>query len=151
MKITSVKIRLKRRHNEKLKAYVSIVFDDEFIVNDIKLINGRNGLFIAMPAEKRQRRCPNCHKKVDVRSNFCNYCGTKLDMEVPRAEELDGKDLAHPLTRDFREYLNKAVIDEYNIVKEQIADNEFDPVGAGSDAVMTEDTVPADTAAPDLE
>jgi len=36
----------------KLKAYVSVIFDDCFIVSDIKIINGANGLFISMPSKK---------------------------------------------------------------------------------------------------
>ena len=37
---------------EKLKAFVSVVFDDCFIVSDIKIINGNNGLFLSMPSKK---------------------------------------------------------------------------------------------------
>ena len=36
----------------KMKAIVSITFDDEFVVHDIKIIEGQNGLFIAMPSRK---------------------------------------------------------------------------------------------------
>ena len=36
----------------KMKAVVSITFDDEFVVHDIKIIEGQNGLFIAMPSRK---------------------------------------------------------------------------------------------------
>jgi stage V sporulation protein G len=36
----------------KLKAVVSVTFDDEFVVHDIKVIDGQNGLFIAMPSRK---------------------------------------------------------------------------------------------------
>ena len=39
---------------DKLKAYVSIVIDDCFVVSDIKIINGTNGLFISMPSKKRK-------------------------------------------------------------------------------------------------
>lgn len=38
----------------KLKAYVTITFDDCFVVRDIKVINGSNGLFVAMPSKKRK-------------------------------------------------------------------------------------------------
>jgi len=40
--------------DEKLKAYVSIVFDRCFMVNDIKVIRGREGLFISMPSRKKR-------------------------------------------------------------------------------------------------
>lgn len=39
---------------EKLKAFVSIIFDDCFVVSDIKIIKGNNGLFISMPSKKRK-------------------------------------------------------------------------------------------------
>lgn len=39
---------------EKLRAFVSIVFDDCFMVNDIKVIQGRDGLFISMPSRKKR-------------------------------------------------------------------------------------------------
>lgn len=39
---------------EKLKAFVSIILDDCFVVSDIKIIQGSNGLFISMPSKKRK-------------------------------------------------------------------------------------------------
>ncbi len=39
---------------EKLKAYVTIVLDDCFVVRDLKIINGNTGLFVAMPSKKRK-------------------------------------------------------------------------------------------------
>ncbi len=39
---------------EKLKAFVSVIFDDCFVVSDIKIINGNNGLFISMPSKKKK-------------------------------------------------------------------------------------------------
>lgn len=52
MEITEVKVFPVRE--EKLKAFVSIVFDRCFMVNDIKIINGRDGLFISMPSRKKK-------------------------------------------------------------------------------------------------
>ena len=51
MNITDVRIR-KINRESKMKAVVSITFDDEFVVHDIKIIEGQNGLFIAMPSRK---------------------------------------------------------------------------------------------------
>lgn len=51
MNITEVKIR--RINNEgKMRAVVSVTFDNMFVVHDIKIIDGQNGLFIAMPSRK---------------------------------------------------------------------------------------------------
>ncbi|MDD2215163.1 MAG: septation regulator SpoVG [Eubacteriales bacterium] len=51
MRITDVRIR-KVNDEGKMKAVVSVTFDDEFVVHDIKVIEGQNGLFIAMPSRK---------------------------------------------------------------------------------------------------
>ena len=51
MKITDVRIR-KVTDEGKMKAIVSVTFDDEFVVHDIKIIEGQNGLFVAMPSRK---------------------------------------------------------------------------------------------------
>lgn len=51
MEITDVRIR-KVTDEGKMKAIVSVTFDEEFVVHDIKIIDGQNGLFIAMPSRK---------------------------------------------------------------------------------------------------
>ena len=63
MKITDVRVR-KITKEGKMKAIVSITIDDEFVVHDIKVIEGEKGLFIAMPSKKGYRRriqghCPS--------------------------------------------------------------------------------------------
>ena len=52
MQITEVKVFPVKE--EKLKAFVSIVIDDCFMVNDIKIITGRDGRFISMPSRRRK-------------------------------------------------------------------------------------------------
>lgn len=51
MTITDVRVR-KMESEGKMKAIVSVTFDDEFVVHDIKVIQGNNGLFVAMPSRK---------------------------------------------------------------------------------------------------
>lgn len=51
MQITDVRVR-KVAKEGKLKAVVSITIDDEFVVHDIKVIEGEKGMFIAMPSKK---------------------------------------------------------------------------------------------------
>ena len=51
MQITDIRIR-KIAKEGKMKAVVSITIDDEFVVHDIKVIEGEKGLFIAMPSRK---------------------------------------------------------------------------------------------------
>ncbi len=51
MEITDVRVR-KIDSEGKMKAVVSVTFDNEFVVHDIKIIESQNGLFIAMPSRK---------------------------------------------------------------------------------------------------
>ena len=51
MQITDIRIRKTEREG-KLKAVASITIDDEFVVHDIKIIDGDKGMFIAMPSRK---------------------------------------------------------------------------------------------------
>ena len=52
MEITQ--IRVFPVEEEKLKAFVSVIFDDCFVVSDIKIIQGTSGLFVSMPSKKRK-------------------------------------------------------------------------------------------------
>lgn len=52
MEITEV--RVFPVHEEKLKAFVSIVFDECFMVNDLKVIQGKDGLFLSMPSRRKK-------------------------------------------------------------------------------------------------
>jgi len=53
MKITEVRVYPVRKTDDKLKAFATITFDDCFVVRDLKVINGNEGYFIAMPSRKR--------------------------------------------------------------------------------------------------
>ena len=52
MKISDVRVRIVRKSDTKLKAVASVTFDDCFVVHDIKVIEGNEGYFIAMPSRK---------------------------------------------------------------------------------------------------
>lgn len=52
MEITDVRVYPVR--DEKVRAFISIVFDRCFMVNDIKVIQGKDGLFVSMPSRKRK-------------------------------------------------------------------------------------------------
>jgi len=51
MQITDVRLRKVNSEN-RMKAVASVTFDNEFVINDIKVIESQNGLFIAMPSRK---------------------------------------------------------------------------------------------------
>ena len=52
MEITEVKLTL--RNEEKLKAFVSVTFDNAFVIRGLKVINGKEGYFVSMPSRKRK-------------------------------------------------------------------------------------------------
>ena len=52
MKITDVRVRLVKKDDSKLKGVASVTFDECFVVHDIRIIEGNEGYFIAMPSRK---------------------------------------------------------------------------------------------------
>ena len=80
MQISEIRIR-KVTAEGKLKAYVTITFDGCFVIHNVKIIEGKTGLFIAMPSRK---------------TSTGEY-----------------KDVAHPITPEFRTELQDKILAEY--------------------------------------
>jgi len=120
MEITEVRIFPKESPDKKLRAYATVTFDNVFVVRNIKVIEGSTGLFIAMPSRKIKHPCPKCNFKNESKSKYCNTCGTQLPLVQRPVTPSDinnlqseHKDIAHPITQTFREYLQKTVLDAY--------------------------------------
>ncbi len=80
MQITEIKVHL--THEERLKAFVSVTFDNCFAVRNMKVVEGNKGLILCMPSRKM-------------------------------ADETY-KDLAHPITQEFRSYLESNILQAYH-------------------------------------
>ncbi len=119
MEITETRISLVNRPSSRLRAYASITFDNSFVIRDIRVIEGKNGLFVAMPSKKMQRACPRCGFKNPANHKFCGSCGSGLSpIGMQRfSPSHQHKDLAHPIKTDFREYIQKKILEEYEKVK----------------------------------
>jgi len=52
MKITDVRLRKVNNQDNRMKALVSITFDDSFVIHDLRVIEGNNGMFVAMPSKR---------------------------------------------------------------------------------------------------
>lgn len=120
MEITEVKIFLKDSPDKKLKAYATVTFDNAFVVRNIKVIQGANGVFIAMPSRRIKQPCPKCGFKNELRSKFCSQCGAQLPLpqktegqDAGLSAQSEHKDIAHPITQSFRDYLQKKILDAY--------------------------------------
>lgn len=123
MEITEVRIFMKEGQDKKLKAYATVTFDNSFVVRNVKVIEGQKGLFVAMPSRKIKESCPKCNFKNVVRSKFCNNCGASLELlnrpvrdvqEETKERQSEHKDIAHPITLECREYIQKKVLDAYD-------------------------------------
>ena len=117
MEITEVRIKLMEEPGERLKAFCSITFDNCFVVRDLKIIDGSNGPFVAMPSRKLTSHCPGCGTKNHLRGLYCNQCGKRLaDARAPKDPDGRAKlyaDIAHPINSLCREMIQDFVIEEY--------------------------------------
>jgi len=127
MDITEVKIFLKEGQDKKLKAYATLTFDNAFVVRNVKVIEGTKGLFVAMPSRKLKDPCPKCGFRNTVRSKFCNQCGSALpqaEMRAPvsgedRERQSEHKDIAHPITAECRDFIQRKVLEAYESEKKR--------------------------------
>lgn len=119
MEITEVRIKLMEDSEDRLRAFCSITIDHCFVIRDLKIIEGSNGPFVAMPSRKLSARCGRCGNKNHLRSLYCNQCGSRLrgmqdlrDVEGGNANKLYA-DIAHPINQACRDLIQQSVIGEY--------------------------------------
>jgi len=148
MEISDVHLKLVNDPNDRLRAVCSITFDGEFVVRDLKVVQGPNGIFVAMPSRKLSTHCPKCGHKNHVRAVYCNDCGGKLP-PGPRTTG-DGmtktrfhSDVAHPITASFREKIQQRVIEKYQQETDLARDPNYQPVDV--DAEFESSEVPEST------
>jgi stage V sporulation protein G len=119
VEITEVRIKLMEDASERLQAFCSITFDNSFVIRDLKIIDGSNGPFVAMPSRKLTAHCPTCGCKNHLRAAHCNQCGGRL-AEDRLVKDEDGRaklyaDIAHPINSACREMIQDRVIREYQL------------------------------------
>ena len=127
MEITEVRVFLKEGQDKKLKAYATLTFDKAFVVRNVKVIEGNKGLFVAMPSRRLKDSCPKCNFKNVLRSKYCNQCGASLPQteHKPAVAADDAtrmpehKDIAHPITAEFRQYIQKKVLEAFDAEKKR--------------------------------
>lgn len=121
MHLTEVRINLCGQRGSRLKAFCSLTFDDTFVIRDVKLIDGNDGLFLAMPSRKISDHCPECREKNHLRARFCNHCGCRLN-EDRHLQHRSGNgqsrlklhaDIAHPINAECRAEIEDRVLQEY--------------------------------------
>ena len=118
MIITEVRVKLCGNQSERVRAFFSVTLDHDFVIRDLKVIDGTNGLFVAMPSRKLADHCPKCGSKNHMRARFCNNCGGPLN-ENRAGRDAKGRkklhaDIAHPINAECRERLQSAVVDAFD-------------------------------------
>lgn len=113
MEITEVRVKLINNKDDRLKAFCSMTMDNEFVVRDIKVIEGTSGYFIAMPSRKMSDHCESCGGKNHLRAKFCNNCGASLPEERAK-KDIKGRmklhaDIAHPINAECRQKIQGKV------------------------------------------
>ena len=116
MEITEVRIKLVEDSDDRLQAFCSITFDNCFVVRDLKIIEGSDGPFVAMPSRKLTAHCPECGYRNHLRAKYCNQCSVRLPRS--RGPEPAGRtklyaDIAHPIHSDCRDVIQRKVIEEF--------------------------------------
>jgi stage V sporulation protein G len=121
MLLTEVRVKLCDGQAGRLKAFCSLTFDHAFVVRDVKLIDGNEGLFLAMPARKLCDHCGRCGEKNHLRARYCSACGNRLDENrFMRYQNGNGHsrlklhaDIAHPINAECRQEIHRRVIAAY--------------------------------------
>jgi len=93
MKITDVRVR-KITSEGKLRAYATITFDDQFVIHNLKVIDGKSGLFVAMPSRKTKNG--------------------------------EFKDVAHPISSEFRAVLQDSILEAYENADEPVENTNWE-------------------------
>jgi stage V sporulation protein G len=87
LKITQVEVTKKTKEGSRIRGFAKVTIDDCFLINDIRIIEGDEKLFIAMPSRK----------KVESEDGEIKY-----------------KDICHPLNAETRALFEEAIISKYN-------------------------------------
>jgi stage V sporulation protein G len=160
MEITEVRIKLMVDSDDRLQGFCSITFDNCFVVRDLKIIDGTNGPFVAMPSRKLTSHCHQCGTKNHLKAQYCNQCGVRLrEDRAPRDAEGRAKlyaDIAHPINSQCREMIQNRVIAEFRTELDRAKqpgyvsryDDDYDDDIDASTYAPPEETQPAPAAPP---
>jgi len=132
MEISEVRVKMVANKDDRLKGFCSMTLDDEFVIRDIKVIEGTGGLFVAMPSRKMSDHCNKCGGKNHLRAKFCNNCGAALQENRAR-EDAKGRiklhaDIAHPINAECRHKIQDAVVKAFEEEMQKAQEPGYKPV-----------------------
>jgi stage V sporulation protein G len=137
MEISEVRIKLVENKDDRLKAFCSVTLDDEFVVRDIKIIQGGGGFFVAMPSRKMSDHCESCGGKNHLRARYCNNCGETLQDNRAK-KDFKGRtklhaDIAHPINAICRQRVQRSVVEAFKKEIELSGQPGYQPVEMDTD------------------
>ena len=137
MDITEVRVRLVASDDGRLKAFCSVTIDDQFVIRDIKIIEGPGGHFVAMPCRRISDHCRQCGEKNHLRARYCNNCGKRLSNNRVRADRKGRSrfyaDIAHPIKTECRNRIQERVVSEFQEELERSKQPGYQPVDLGDE------------------
>ena len=117
MDISEIRVKLVERPQERLRAFCTVTIAREFVIRDVKVIEGPKGPFVAMPSRKVMDRCGGCGGKNHLRAQYCNDCGRPLPADrAPRDDRGRARlhiDVAHPIHQDCRTFMESCILKAY--------------------------------------
>ena len=144
MDITEIRVKLIENKDDRLKAFCSMTLENDFVIRDIKIIEGSNGLFVAMPSRKMSDHCEKCGGKNHLRARFCNNCGAKLKEDRVRGDSRGRiklhADIAHPINANCRQQIQDKVVIAYNEEFERSSLPDYQPIDL--DTPYEDDDIP---------
>ena len=132
MEISEVRVKMVANQDDRLKAFCSMTLDNEFVIRDVKIIEGTGGLFVAMPSRKMSDHCSKCGGKNHLRAKFCSNCGAKL-VENRIKPDAHGRmklhaDIAHPINAQCRKNIQETILNAFNEELEKSKQPGYQPV-----------------------
>jgi len=115
VEITDVRLR-KIETEGKLRAYVSITFDDSFVVHDLRVIDGNKGMFVAMPS----KRLPNGDHK-DIAHPINTEIREKIQNAVLEIYNRELQETPHTKTEEVPEVAAEVAEEEVVVAEEEAA------------------------------
>jgi stage V sporulation protein G len=134
MQITDTRFKLidsRQAGGNRLRAFCTVTLDDEFVVRDLRIIEGPSACFVAMPSRKLRDRCTRCGGKNHLRAAFCNECGQRLD-ENRAPKDREGRvklysDIAHPLNARCRKWMEQQILDAFKEEMDRAQSPDYSP------------------------
>jgi len=132
MEISEVRVKMVSNKDERLKAFCSMTLDNEFVIRDIKVIEGTGGYFVAMPSRKMSDHCDKCGGKNHLRARYCNNCGASLPENRAR-KDMKGRmklhaDIAHPINAECRQKIQERIIQAFEEELEKSTQPGYKPI-----------------------